>query len=88
MRTLAPELNRSPKKRQLPLKQILPTAVIIALAGTFVYLFYQQKKMEAKHIPQPVQIDQEVEKQWQRLKNVDKDFQKKTKIKPDFATTP
>lgn len=34
--------------------------------------------MEAKDIPQSVQFDPEVEKQWQRLKNVDKDFQKKT----------
>ena len=50
--------------------------MIIALLGALVFLFYQQKKMEAKHIPQSVQFDPEVEKQWQRLKNVDKDFHK------------
>ncbi|MBQ4313809.1 MAG: hypothetical protein IJC21_00035 [Lentisphaeria bacterium] len=75
---LTPSPQKTKDKRQLPLKQILPTAVIIALLGALVFLFYQQKKMEAKHIPQSVQIDPEVEKQWQRLKNVDKDFQKKT----------
>ena len=61
----------------LPLKTILSGVVIIALLGGFVYLFYQQKQMEAKHIPQPVEIDPEAEEKLKQLQNADKDFQKK-----------
>jgi serine/threonine protein kinase len=60
-------------KRQLPLRQILSAAALIALFGSFAYLFYQQKKMEAKHIPQPVEIDHEAEEKLKQLPNFGKD---------------
>ena len=74
---ITPAPQKANDKRQLPLKTILFAVVIIALLGGFVYLFYQQKQMEAKHIPQPVEIDPEAEKKLKQLQNADKDFQKK-----------
>ena len=73
---IAPSQQKWNDKRQLPLKTILFAIIIIALIGGFVYLFYQQKQMEAKHIPQPVEIDPEAEEQLKLLQNADKDFQK------------
>ena len=73
---IAPSQQKGNDKRQLPLKTILSGVVIIALLGGFVYLFYQQKQMEAKHIPQPVEIDPESEEKLKQLQNADKDFQK------------
>ena len=70
---IAPSQQKSKDKRQLPLKTLLSAVVIIALLGGFVYLFYQQKQMEAKHIPH---LDPEAEEQLKLLQNADKDFQK------------
>ena len=74
---ITPTPQEGKNKRQLPLKTILSAVVIIVLLGGFVYLFYQQKQMEAKHIPQPVQTDPEAEEKLKQLQNADKDFQKK-----------
>ena len=73
---ITPSTQKTEDKRQLPLKQILPILVIVALLGGFVYLFYQQKQMEAKHIPQMVQTDPEAEEKLKQLQNADKDFQR------------
>ena len=73
---ITPAPQKSKDKRQLPLKTILSTVVIVALLGVFVYLFYQQKQIEAKHIPQPVEIDPEAEEKFKQLQNADKDFQR------------
>ena len=73
---ITPSQQKGNDKRQLPLKTILFAIIIIALIGGFVYLFYQQKQMEAKHIPHPVEIDREAEEQLKLLQNADKDFQK------------
>ena len=73
---ITPTPQKGKDKRQLPFKTILFAVVIIALIGGFVYLFYQQKQMEAKHIPQMVQTDPEAEEKLKQLQNADKDFQK------------
>ena len=70
---ITPAPQKANDKRPLPLKQILPIFVIVALLGGFVYLFYQQKKMEAKHIPQPVEIDPEAEEELKQLPSFGKD---------------
>ena len=78
---ITPSQQKGNDKRQLPLKTILSGVVIIALLGVFVYLFYQHKQIEAKHIPQPVEIDPEAEKRLTELQNAEKDFQQELQTK-------
>ena len=73
---ITPSPQKAKDKRQLPLKQILPIFVIVALLGAFVYLFIQQQKMTEKHIVQPVPVDVEAERKFAKLQNIDNDFQK------------
>ena len=73
---ITPSPQKAKGKRQLPLKQILPIFVIVALLGVVVYLFIQQQKMAEKHIVQPVPVDVEAEGKLARLQNIDNDFQK------------
>ena len=73
---ITPYPRKTENKRQLPLKQILPIFVIVALLGGFVYLFMQQQKMAEKQIVQPVPVDVEAERKLTQLQNIDHDFQK------------
>lgn len=59
---LTPSPQKTKDKRQAAAETNTFRRDDCSLAGTFVYLFYQPKKMEAKHIPKSVQFDPEVEK--------------------------
>ena len=66
-----------PKKaagQSFPFKKLLYALILLILAGGFIYLFIQQKKMEQKHIVQPVKMDIAGEMKLARLQNIDEEF--------------